>query len=261
MNSTWRSKSLTILSIAALVAIWALSAGLWGQDILLPSPVATAARLAGILEDPAAWLALWMTVVRTLFGFGLALVTALVLGMLAGFFRPAYYFLQPAVTVIKAMPTISIILLALLWLGQAQTPILVGFLIVFPILYSSVVEGIRGVDQQLLEMARVYRVKPLTVVSDVYLPAIMSYLAAGMRAALGLNLKVIIAAEVLSQTPTSVGGRMVLRKFYLDTAGVFAWTVVAVITAAVLELTLRLIPRLYSLIKSHRQQRERDDCV
>ncbi len=234
-----QNKIYTVISIVSLIILWKLLSISVGREIILPSPEATIENLILIIKSKGFIEAVINTVTRSLVGFAIALFCALLLGVTAGIFKPVYYLLDPLVTVIKATPTIGIILLALIWLKSDYAPILIGFLIIFPIMYSNVVEGIYNVDSDLIEMADMYEIRRWRILREVYMPSIISYLMAGISTALGLNLKVVIAAEVLSQSVNSIGDNFYLEKIKLNTAGVFAWIIVAIIISWFFDLILR----------------------
>ncbi len=129
----------------------------------------------------------------------------------------------------------AVILLALIWLRSEKAPILVAFLVTFPILYQNVVQGIRQVDLKLIEMVNLYGVNKWKILKDLYLPSIRSYLLAGMSTAMGLTIKIVIAAEVLSQPYLSIGTSFQLEKAHLNTAGVFAWSFIAIVLASIFD--------------------------
>jgi NitT/TauT family transport system permease protein len=168
-------------------------------------------------------------------GFGLTFVAALVSAVLAGLWKPVRYLIGPLVVTAKAAPPISAILLALIWLGSEKAPVLVGFLVAFPIIYTNILAGVDSVDPRLVEMAAMYRIRTRRKVFELYLPSVTPYLLAATSTALGLNLRVVIMAEVLSQPPVSMGTSLQSARVFLNTAGVFAWTVVAVALAAIFD--------------------------
>lgn len=181
------------------------------------------------------------TLTRVIIGFLISFISALILGILSGVFKPVYYLLRPIIVIQKATPTMAIILLAIIWLKSEWAPILVGFLIIFPIIYTTVIQGIESVDVKLIEMARVYKLSMLTVMKDIYIPSIKSSLMSTSSSTIGLNLKVIIAAEVLSQPSASIGTSFQIEKANLNTAGVFAWVLVSIIIAGGFDFIIRLV--------------------
>jgi NitT/TauT family transport system permease protein len=83
-----------------------------------------------------------------------------------------------------------------------------------------------------------YRVKLRRIVFELYIPSILPYLLAGASNAMGITWKVIIAAEILSQPSFAIGTNLMIAKIELETAQVFAWTVVAIIISFIFEYLL-----------------------
>ena len=143
---------------------------------------------------------------------------------------------------IKATPVASFIILSLVWLGTAAVPIFMAFLMVLPIIWANVMQGIHGVDREYLEMARIFAMSRGKRLMKIYIPCVLPYFIAGCRSALGIAWKAGIAAEVLATPAGSIGKNLYEAKIYLNTADVFAWTAVVVIMSLVIEkLFLRIL--------------------
>ncbi|SCY75774.1 ABC transporter permease [Alkaliphilus peptidifermentans] len=233
----------SILSILILLIFWKILSMVVDKEILIPSPEKTFIETIRIIRSTNFLVSVMNTLKRALIGFLLALAAGISLGMMGGFSKPIYYLLRPFVLINKAVPTMAMILLALIWLESEKAPILVGFVVIFPVIYENVVQGIRNVDVKLVEMMNIYRVGKLDRLKDLYVPSIRSYLYGGMVAAMGLNLKIIIAAEVLSQPRISMGTSFQIEKASLNTAGVFAWALITILLAGILEQTLKLMKK------------------
>jgi len=240
-NKNYKEIVYTSASVIALIILWKVISIWVGKEIIIPSPENTLERLIFIIKADNFIPSIINTLTRTVLGFLFAFILAIVLGMLSGFFKPVYYLLRPVVLINKAIPTMSVILIALIWLKSELSPILVGFLVIFPILYSSVILGIRNVDIKLIEMVKMYKLSNIKIIKDIYIPSINSYLTTAASTAMGLNLKVIIAAEVLSQPKVSIGTSFYIEKANLNTAGVFAWSIIAIVIAGVLDGIIKYI--------------------
>ncbi|HAP31899.1 MAG TPA: ABC transporter permease [Firmicutes bacterium] len=232
---TSKDKLYTAGAVLCLLIIWEVIARIVGARILLPPPGETLKELVFIIHSENFWPAVINTITRSLVGFGLTFLTAAVFAVLAGLWKPLHYLFNPLVVITKAAPPISVILLALIWLGTEKAPVLVGFLVIFPIIYTNIITGVDNVEPKLIEMAAMYKVRRRRMILDVYLPAVMPYVLAACSTALGLNLRVVIMAEVLSQPPVSMGSSLQSARVFLNTAGVFAWTTVAVALAALFD--------------------------
>ncbi len=242
MNNLAKKKSsYIILSILAFIVIWKLLS-LWvAQTIIVPSPEETLSSLRAILSQPKFWRIIGHSVSRMLGGFVVTAGIALVVGIAAGIIEPLRLVLKPFVLILRAVPTMAIILLALIWLESEKAPMLVGAIICFPIIYQNTVKGISEVDIKLLEMAHIYRVDQKRIIKDIYLPSIKPYLLAALSTAAGLNVKVVIAAEVLSQPPISIGESFQIARANLDTPAVFAWAIIAILIATSFDYAIQLL--------------------
>jgi NitT/TauT family transport system permease protein len=243
MPSTWRNRLIGAASVALLVALWQAVSSLIGLEIILPGPAATFARLGLLLASPGFVADVAATVTRGLVGFGISAGAALALGVAAGRSTTVFVALQPLVALLRATPVMSVILLAMIWFRTEGMPVFVAFLMCFPVLYGNVVEGIRSLDRDLVDMAHVFRVRRPRILASLYLPAILPYLVAGFSSTLGLSWKVVVAAEVLAQPGHAIGTRLQDSRVMLDTSGVLAWTAVALLLSAATEGLLRVAAR------------------
>ena len=172
------------------------------------------------------------------------LVLGVLLAVAAGRLRVLELLLWPYVTAIKSVPVASFIILALIWMRTSALPLFISFLMVFPILYTNVLAGLRSADGQLLEMARAFRVPWRRQLHSILLPAVEPFLLAGCAAALGMSWKAGVAAEVIGVVTGSLGERLYDAKIYLQTADLLAWTAVIVALSALFErLVLALLRR------------------
>ena len=180
-------------------------------------------------------------------GFLLACGAGTGCAALAARFRRFRELLTPMLAVIKAVPVMSFIILAFLWLPDKRyLSLLIAFLMVFPVVCGNVLTGIRETDRQLLEMARVFRVPLSRRLTGIYLPQIMPYFRSAASAGLGLCWKSGVAAEVIGLADGTLGEKLYQSKIYFEVPELFAWTVVIVAASAAFEkLFLYLLDLLW----------------
>ena len=235
---------------ALALCVWQLGAAALGNDLLLVTPAAVARRLAALAVTADFWAALGATFSRIALGFLLALALAAILAALAAAVPLIETLLRPYVAVIQSVPVASFIVMALLWLSSRQLSTFIAFLMVFPVLYTNLLQGIRAADRELLEMAEVFRIPAARRVRCIYLPAVRAPLFAACRVALGLCWKAGVAAEVIGVAAGTVGGRLYDAKAYLEIADLFAWTVVIVAVSAAFErVFLFLLRKLFDALE------------
>lgn len=238
-------KMIPLFSIIALLLLWKTVSLIIGFDIILPSPEQTVSESLKLMLSPPFYTALGATAVRVGAGFIISLSAGVVIGLAAGYSRVVNALISPLLTAIKATPILSIILLAIIWFSTNSVPVFVCFLVIFPIICGNVLEGVKSVDHNYLNMAVVYKLSKAQTILHIYLPATLNYLMAGAKTALGIAWKAVIAAEVLCQPVFAIGTGMQDAKIQLETATLFAWTFMAILLSALSEWLFSLLEKLF----------------
>ena len=185
------------------------------------------------------WRAVGGSLWRIMAGFLLGAGLGTVLGAVTAASRRCDWLLSPALRAVRTVPVVSFILLLYFWLPTGRVPTAVAALMALPVVWRSARQGIAAADPQLLELGEHYRLGLWKKIRLIYIPAAMPALAAGWETALGLAWKSGIAAEVLCQPKWAAGSQLQISKAYLDSPGLFAWTVVIVAVSLGLEGLLK----------------------
>ncbi len=230
-----------VLVIIFWVAMWEMASLIINREVYLPSPYNTAKAFLRLSATSKFWYSIGITFIRVVVGFVISCLGGIVIGIMCGLNKFLYELLNPLVIAIKSTPVMSIIIIALIWFQSGKVPIFVCFLMCFPIIWTNAVEGIRQVNKDLLQMARVYKVNKSLVIKRIYIPSVTPYLVAGIITALGLGWKVTVAAEVLSNPRFSIGGNLYSAKVYLESSELFAWTSVVIILSFAFEYLFKYI--------------------
>ena len=242
-----RQRPVRLWAAAFWLLVWegaslALASTTGGRMLLLASPVQALGRLLALAATAEFWQAAAFSSLRILGGFFLSCVLAVALAALAARLRWVRELLSPLVAVVKAVPVVSFIILALIFFSSENLALLIAALMVFPPVYLNVLEGIEHTDRQLLEMARVFRVPLSRQLRGIYLPAVLPYFRSAVSLALGLCWKSGAAAEVIGLPAGSIGEALYTAKVYFQTGDLFAWTAVIVTISVLFErLFLRLV--------------------
>lgn len=231
--------------IAGWLVIWQLLAFKLDNRILLTGPIEVLRTLYADIQTAVFWRTCLNSLGHILAGFGLAFFMAAVLGILSGFCGLLEEILSPVIQFMKAVPVASIVVLVLIWTGSKNLAVIVVFLMVFPIIYFGFLSGIKNVDPKKLEMTEVFRFTWINRMIYLYRPALMPFVLAACKSALGMSWKAGVAAEVIGVPDHSIGERIYLSKIYLDTAELFAWTLVVILLSVLFEhLVLLLLQKI-----------------
>ena len=227
------------------LALWALLARVIDKELLLPYPWTALATLGRLCVTLSFWENVLLTLLRILAGILSALICGTLLAVLTCRSRLAYQLLYPLITVIRATPVASFIILVWIWLGSGKLPVFICFLMVLPIVWAAVSDGIRALDPKLSQVCEVYRLSFAKRLRYFYVPSVLPYFLSACKTSIGMGWKAGVAAEVLAVTPVSVGKQLYNSKLYLETPELFAWTAVVILLSLLIEtLTGRLIERL-----------------
>ena len=230
-----------ILAAGFWLLVWQLAAMAVGQRILLASPVDTLIRLFQLLPTGPFWRSALFTLGHILAGYAIASVAGIALAALADRSDLVADLLSPLLTAMRSIPVASFVIAALIWVPSRRLSLLVVAVIVLPVVYAGTLDGLRQIDPQLIEMARVFRMPLSNRLRCVALPALMPSLTSSLSVSMGLAWKSGVAAEVIGIPTGSIGERLYKAKVYLATPDLFAWTLTIVLLSAGCTKLLRFL--------------------
>jgi len=231
-----------LLSVALALLLWQAGAMALDLHLLLVTPLEVVQRLFTLVGESDFWRTLLFSFSRIVLGFALAFALGCLLGVLSGKWPLLETLLWPYVITIKTVPVASFIIISLIFFSARQLSTFISFLMVFPVIYSNVLEGIRSTDRELLEMAQVFRISWWRRLGYIYLPHLKPFLFSACSVALGMSWKSGVAAEVIGVASGSIGEKLYESKIYFLTEDLLAWTVVIVLVSVLFEkLFLRLM--------------------
>ena len=228
-----------------IIFIWLL---LWqGVSLLIHNPVLfvgpweTVVALAKMVTKSGFYSSLLRTMLRLILG----ILAGTGLGFLFAYaaFRKKLLrdFLAPVVSLGKAVPVASFVILILIWFGNEWVAMVVVLLVTFPIAYLNLQKGLDGLDPAMAEMTKVFRFTGFRRFRYVELPQLRSHIGAAVALTVGMGFKSGIAAEVIGQARLTIGNELYQSKIYLETAELFAWTAMVILLSWVVEKLLTLV--------------------
>ncbi|MBQ9767076.1 MAG: ATP-binding cassette domain-containing protein [Lachnospiraceae bacterium] len=253
MDKRKKPKKNMWIKTAAAVMFWILAwqllvfwldkkSGMPGGNILVASPLETVKTLFALVQTAAFWKAVGYSFIKIASGFFLAVAAGMCCAVVASVSGLVRTLLNPILRLIKAVPVASFIILALFWLSSSKNlSVLISFLMVLPVIYTNVLQGIESTDRELLEMANVFRISFGKRMRYIYLPAVLPYFVSACSVGLGFCFKSGIAAEIIGLPANSIGEQLYEAKLYLLTEELFAWTAVIVLVSVVFEKAVMLL--------------------
>ena len=273
MDKQTKKKALAWIKGGIAVVFWILvwqlivmilnkkSGNSMGGNILVASPSETVKTLFAMVRTSEFWRSVGYSFAKIASGFFLALVAGVFCAVVASVSGVIRALLSPILRLIKAVPVASFIILALFWLSSSKNlSVLISFLMVLPVIYTNVLQGIESTDRELLEMASVFRISVGKRMRYIYIPAVMPYFVSACSVGLGFCFKSGIAAEIIGLPSDSIGERLYEAKLYLLTEELFAWTAVIVLVSVVFEKAVMLLVKAVAkALAGSQKDAEEDD--
>lgn len=241
-----------ILALGIIFAIWAIVAKVKDNALVFPMPSVVLERFFTLGSEEGFWISVGYSLYRTIVCFAISFVLAMLFAVLGGLFKPLHKVMSPVVSVLRSAPTVAVILImyALLGVGKSNImAIFVGFLIAFPVMYSAFYSAIIGVDKDLIEMAKVYKMRHVDVVRGIYIPSIAQSVFDVSQSTVSLTLKVVVASEILTSVSKSIGEKIATANAIGEFAYLFAYTLIAIVFSFVLEGIVSLFRKLWEVLK------------
>tara|TARA_R110000787_G_scaffold25500_1_gene71689 strand:- start:961 stop:1716 length:756 start_codon:yes stop_codon:yes gene_type:complete len=205
------------------LAAWEWGPGLLGvQSYIIPPLSDTVEGLMSLFETDKLWYHIWITTIQVIAGFFLGSLLGMVVGYVLGMSVTTEVVLSPYILALQIAPKVAFAPLFVLWFGFGIEPrILIAVLIVFFPVLVNVMTAVRGIDPDLINLARSFKATRLEVFWKIEFPASMPPLFAGLR--IGATLAVIgVTVGEFAGGNAGVGYLIVLTAGAAETAKVFA---------------------------------------
>lgn len=225
----------TILGLAILF-VWQGVSGRLVDSFFISNPFDVGARLWEWTRSGIIFMHLWATVYATVLGFVVGSAMGAVLGIWLGVSNFAARLLNPYLNALNALPKVALAPLFVLWFGLGiESKIALAAVLVLFLVFLNTFAGVRQVDQDLIDGARLMRATRMQVIVKVILPSTLSWLFAGLRVSVPYALIGAVLGEMIASN-RGLGYLVQYSGAQFDTAGVFAVLIVIALLAMLLNV-------------------------
>ena len=230
----------TALGVAILF-VWQGVSGRLVDNFFISNPLDVGQRLWQWTANGSIFLHLWATVYATALGFVIGAVLGAALGVWLGVSRFAARLLNPYLNALNALPKVALAPLFVLWFGLGiNSKIALAAVLVLFLVFLNTFSGVRQVDQDLIDGARLMRATRAQVIMKVIVPSALSWLFAGLRVSVPYALIGAVLGEMIASN-RGLGYLVQYSGAQFDTAGVFAVLIVIALLAMVLNFVVDIV--------------------
>lgn len=241
-----------LLTMVALLGAWETAVRLGSLQLTtLPPPSAVAARAGDLVLSGTLLADLLHTLQVTLLGWVLAGLIGVALGLFLGLWRPAWRWSMASLEMLRAVPPITLVPMALFVFGfSVRTELmLVVYASAWPVLVNTL-EGARAVRPELRDVALTLRLSRWETLRKVVLPAAAPSILVGLQLGLSLALVLAVVAELVGN-PAGLGHGLVLAQLALRPEEVFVYFFAIGLLGIGLNAALRLLAARVPAVAPH----------
>jgi NitT/TauT family transport system permease protein len=226
-----------IISLAALIAVWAVAAAL-AQSRLLPGPLAIAAETLAEIRSGELPFHMGCTLARVIGSFAIAMVLGVFAGYAMGRRKAIDRYADSWLIVLINMPALVTIIFAYVWIGLNETAAILAVAVnKLPNVIVVMREGARALDPELDEMAEAFQFTRFSRIRHVVIPQLAPYLAASSRSGLSIVWKIVLVVELIGR-PNGVGFVLGSAFSLFDMARILSYAISFIVLMLLIESCL-----------------------
>jgi sulfonate transport system permease protein len=233
-----------VLGPVLLLVIWSIgSATGWLDERVLSAPWTVVTTAGDLIADGRLQSNLWTSTQRAFIGLGLGIVLGVVLALISGLSRLGEAILDGPVQIKRAIPSLALLPLLILWLGIGESMKIVTILLgVFVPIYIHTHNGLRTIDARYVELAQTVGLSHWDFIRRVVLPGALPGFLLGLRFAVtGAWLSLVVVEQINSTS--GVGYMMELARTYGQTDIIIVGLVLYGVLGLLSDGAVRLIQR------------------
>ena len=229
--------------VGGFLLLWQIASGRWIEPFLISSPSRIFASMITGFQSGDLLQHTWVTFAEIAIGFPLGAITGIALGYWFGRSRILAEIFQPIIIALNGIPRTALAPLFIVWLGIGiWSKVGVVFLLTFFLNFFNTYTGMRQMDQEYVDLARLMRVRGLKLTFRVILPAISPYVFTGIRTSIPFSVIGAIVGEFIAATE-GIGYFIRLSAGIFRTADVFVGIIVLMFMVIIMDKVAATVER------------------
>ncbi|MDA2933488.1 ABC transporter permease [Acidobacteria bacterium AH-259-D05] len=223
--------------------LWEIAAGRWIEPFLISSPSRIFSALITNIQSGTLTQHTWVTLQEIGIGFPLGAISGIGVGYLFGRSRTLAEIFEPIIIAIYGVPRTALAPLFIVWLGIGiWSKVGVVFLLTFFLNFFNTYAGMKQMDQEYIDLARLMGAKGWKLTFRVILPGVSPYILTGVKTSIPFSIIGAVVGEFIAATE-GIGFFIRLSAGIFKTADVFVGIIVLMSMVIVMNKIADLIER------------------
>jgi NitT/TauT family transport system permease protein len=237
-KSNYKKILLHVVGVAFWLILWEILSKTISFSFLIPGVFDTLNALVKLIISMEFWQIVFSSFLRILLGYIVGISFATLLAFLSVKSSLCDSIFSKLVTIIKATPVAGLIMLIWFIVGSKNVPWVISSIIVIPILWQNLIDGYKSIDNDLVEVAKIYNFSFYKKLNVLILPSMKSYFLPALITSAGLVWKAGIAAEIIAYTDISIGKEIFDAKI-IESQQMYAWIIVVITLSIIFEKLIK----------------------
>ncbi len=240
------NRILTIATWGTIILLWFIITKFEiVSPLIVPSPAMVYQTFISIVQNGYSGVSLWshlgISFYRLIVASLLAVVTAIPLGLLSGYFEKVRAIVDSIVQFYRPLPPLAYYVVLILWLGiDESSKITLLYLAAFAPIYVSCVSAVNNINQDYILSAKSLGADQREVFFNIVLPACLPDIFTSIRTAIGIAYTTLVSAEMVAAS-SGIGWMVIDASRYLKSSVIFVGIILMGITGVLIDLSLRMM--------------------
>jgi NitT/TauT family transport system permease protein len=212
------------VSLMILLILWQTISLLYPPSFI-PDPKRVLKEIFNIFAAGDFFFHMYHTMIRVIAGFFFSFIISIILAIAMGTNRFIEMLFELWVVVGLTIPGLAWAIISLIWFGITEASAIFSIIvIVTPMIIVTILEGVKALDSELVDMARTFRANNWLIIKDVIIPQLIPYFLSATRFGLAFSWKVVVISELLGLS-NGIGYMINYNYGLFSMVGVLAWTI------------------------------------
>ena len=224
-----------LIGIILILLIFQILHWIKNNSIVLPSFIEVMSSIFGLLSKGETYVYIGYTLLNLIIAIAFGVLFGILLGVFGAKFEAARKIMKPIMSLLRMLPVIVLIIILMVTTSFRFAPAITGILIITPIVYEGVKEGILNINRDYIDAYLMVSRFNFLVLIKVYIPLIASYIKQAFVTSLGMGIKVVITAEYVAGVTATLGYSVYSAVQLMEFTDIYAYTLIMIFLVIIVE--------------------------